>query len=68
MIYLEREQWTTTLLTILTGNSGTPAPSGRGRTGARRRLHLIVGATGAAATGAVVGTGDGRSLSTGNPF
>ena len=60
MIYLELEQWTTTLLTIPMANLGARLFLGRGRTGGRRR-HLIGGATGAAAaTGVVVvGTGDG---------
>ena len=61
MIYLELEQWTTTLLTIPMANLGARHHLGRGRTGGRRRLNHLVGATGAAATGAVVGTGDGRS-------
>ena len=63
MIYLELEQWTTTPAMILMGNSGARRFLGRGRTGGRRRLnHLVGGVAGTgAATGAVVGTGDGRS-------
>ena len=63
MIYLELEQWTTTLPMIPTASSGRRLFLGRGRTGGRRRLnHLVGGVAGTgAATGAVVGTGDGRS-------
>ena len=62
MIYLELEQWTTTLLTIPMANLGARHHLGRGRTGARRRLNLVGGVVGTgAATDVVVGTGDGRS-------
>merc|ERR1711965_282843 len=62
MIYLELEQWTTTLLMIPMANLGARHHLGRGRTGGRRRLnHLVGGVAGTgAATGAVVGTGDGN--------
>ena len=64
MIYLELEQWTTTLLMILTGNLGARHHLGRGRTGGRRRLNLVGGVVGTgAATDVAVGIGDGRSSS-----
>ena len=58
MIYLELEQWTTTLPMIPTASSGRRLFLGRGRTGGRRRLNYLAGATGAATIG-VVGSGDG---------
>ena len=73
MIYLELEQWTTTLLMIPMANLGARHHLGRGRTGGRRRLNLVGGVAGTgAATGAVVGTGDGnlgcRFVCLENPF